>query len=317
MTSGGPPPVRAGAASCLSWYCRRVTQLRPFARDIIPATGGPITVEKRTRASTRAACRTPISHGNAVVALYTGGQLRMELNGEHDLRAGDLLLVPAGQPHRALDRRPSEFWGLSFYMPSFAASGAESLLEPFERVRDGASPGGQIPAARQGHLQGLFEELERVGREPRPSDSLGGVQSCLLTLILADVEQASRSRVAGAPRPGPARHSVVGSALRFIERNCLGQLTLGAVAAAVGRSPAYVTTALTRATGRSAVQWMVSGRMAEARRLLLHSDERVDVVAERVGYADATHFIRMFRREHGSTPAAWRAEQLRAAGSGG
>jgi AraC-like DNA-binding protein len=50
---------------------------------------------------------------------------------------------------------------------------------------------------------------------------------------------------------------------------------------------------------------------AEARRLLLHGDERVDVVAERVGYADATHFIRMFRREHGVTPAAWRAAQRR------
>jgi AraC-like DNA-binding protein len=240
----------------------------------------------------------------------------MELNGEHDLRAGDLLLVPAGQPHRALDRRPSELWGLSFYMPSFVASGAESLLEPFERVRDGASPVVRIPTARQAHLQALFEELERVGREPRSSDSLGVVQGCLLTLILADVEQAARSLVAGPSRPGPSSQGVVGSALRFIERNCLGQLTLGAVAAAVGRSPAYVTTALTRATGRSAVQWMVSGRMAEARRLLLHSGERVEVVAERVGYADATHFIRMFRREHGATPAAWRAEQLRAARAG-
>lgn len=47
--------------------------------------------------------------------------------------------------------------------------------------------------------------------------------------------------------------------------------------------------------------------MAEARRLLLHSDEMIDVVAERVGYADPTHFIRMFQRENGATPAAWRA----------
>ena len=51
--------------------------------------------------------------------------------------------------------------------------------------------------------------------------------------------------------------------------------------------------------------------MAEARRLLLHSDEMIDVIAERVGYADATHFIRMFRREHGATPAAWRTLQAR------
>jgi AraC family transcriptional regulator, transcriptional activator of pobA len=53
--------------------------------------------------------------------------------------------------------------------------------------------------------------------------------------------------------------------------------------------------------------------MAEARRLLAASDERVENIAERVGYADATHFIRLFRRRHGSTPTAWRAAQLRLA----
>ena len=47
--------------------------------------------------------------------------------------------------------------------------------------------------------------------------------------------------------------------------------------------------------------------MAEARRLLLHSDLAVEAIAERIGYADSTHFVRMFRREHRHTPAAWRA----------
>jgi AraC-like DNA-binding protein len=42
----------------------------------------------------------------------------------------------------------------------------------------------------------------------------------------------------------------------------------------------------------------------------LHSGERIDIIAERVGYADPTHFIRMFRREHGTTPAAWRNTQI-------
>ena len=44
----------------------------------------------------------------------------------------------------------------------------------------------------------------------------------------------------------------------------------------------------------------------------LHSSERVDVISEQVGYADVTHFIRLFRRAHGATPAAWRAAQRRA-----
>lgn len=47
---------------------------------------------------------------------------------------------------------------------------------------------------------------------------------------------------------------------------------------------------------------------------LLEPFERVraGASAERVGYADPTHFVRTFRREHGTTPAAWRAAQRRA-----
>jgi AraC family transcriptional regulator, transcriptional activator of pobA len=36
----------------------------------------------------------------------------------------------------------------------------------------------------------------------------------------------------------------------------------------------------------------------------------VEVIAERVGYADSTHFIRLFRRQHGVTPTAWRTQRL-------
>lgn len=232
----------------------------------------------------------------------------MEQNGEWTLTAGDVLLVPAGQPHRTLERRHPEYWALDFCVTCFAAEGGAALLEPFERVRGGASAVVRIPAARHGFLEVLFQELEELGRAPRSGgDALSAVQRSLLTLILNEVDQAARSEAARASTAGS---SVVVDSLRFIERNCLRPLTLNEVAAAVGRSPTYVTSALTKATGRSAVEWIVSGRMAEARRLLLHSDEMVDVIAERVGYADATHFIRMFRREHGATPAAWRAAQL-------
>jgi len=133
------------------------------------------------------------------------------------------------------------------------------------------------------------------------------VTRSLLTLILEEV-----ARAATWPDRIARSSDVVSESLRFIERRCLGPLTLDDVAAAVNRTPSYVTTALRRATGRTAVAWIIAGRMAEARRRLLHSDENVDVIAERVGYSDATHFIRMFRRAHdGATPAAWRAQHGR------
>jgi AraC-like DNA-binding protein len=247
-----------------------------------------------------------VTHTYAALAFYTGGRSRVELNGEWTLGAGDVLLVPPGEPHRMLDVQRPELWGLAFCVPCFAVDGAAGLLAPFERVRDGAAAVVRIPADRHAFLEALFRELEDA--QPRgPGDTIDAVQRSLLTLILNEVGRAA----GGAASAEAPRRSVVVDSLRFIERNCLRRLTLADVAEAVGRSPAYVTSALKQATGRSAGEWVLSGRMAEARRLLLHSDERVDIVAERVGYADATHFIRMFRREHGATPAAWRAAQGR------
>ena len=100
---------------------------------------------------------------------------------------------------------------------------------------------------------------------------------------------------------------VAGDALRYIERHCFEPISLSDVAAALHRSPGHVTTALKRATGKTVGAWIMAGRLAEARNRLLHSDEMIDVIAERVGYGDVTHFIRLFRREHGITPAAWRS----------
>lgn len=272
-------------------------------------SGWPVVAARQSHGDEGPPCRAAVTHSYAALAFYTGGRSRVEQNGEWNLREGDVLLVPAGAPHRMLERQRPELWGLAFCVPCFAADAAASLLEPFERVRDGGAAVVHIPSARHEYLQGLFRELEANCGAPRgPSDTLEAIQRSLLTLILAEVDRAKSS---SEPRHAIGA-GVAAKALRFIERNCLRRLTLDDVAAAIGRSPTYVTTALAQATGRSAGDWITSGRMAEARRLLLHSDERVDVVAERVGYADATHFIRMFRRAHGATPAAWRAARTRA-----
>ena len=288
-----------------------VAALRPIPFEPMPGDGWPVVATHLTCLQDRLArpCRRPATHSFAVLTFFTGGQARVEQNGQWELAAGDALLIPAGQPHRMLETRQPDCWGLSFCVPCIAGDEAAALLTPFEKVRDGGSAVVPIPTGRHGFLEGLFRELTALGPgTQRGAEARAAVQRSLLTLILNEVERAA-SALDDSVRAGTG--GVVTESLRFIERNCLRRLTLSEVAAAVGRSPAYVTAALSRATGRSAVQWIVSGRMAEARRLLLHSSEPVDVIAERVGYADSTHFIRMFRREQGETPAAWRAARLR------
>ncbi|WP_437603207.1 helix-turn-helix domain-containing protein [Sorangium sp. So ce590] len=248
--------------------------------------------------------RSPAVHTYVALALHVGGRMRVEHRGEFELRAGHLHLIPAGDAHRVLSASRPDVWGIGFCRTCLDPARYGDLLAPLDRVRHGASPVVELPGARQAYVLDLLRELER---EQQAVGVLPVVAESLLALVLAEVVRASgTARAAPMPRP-----SIVGEALAVIEARCLGPLSLKEVAAAVRRTPAHVTTAVKQATGRTVVAWIVEGRLAEARRRLLATDEYVDVISERVGYADPSHFVRLFRRHHGVTPAAWRAQHRR------
>jgi AraC-like DNA-binding protein len=48
-------------------------------------------------------------------------------------------------------------------------------------------------------------------------------------------------------------------------------------------------------------------RLVEASRLLLSSGESVQSIAERCGFTDRSHLLRMFRRQYGKTPTEFRS----------
>lgn len=268
------------------------------AHDEGQGGGASITVTRR-RLPDGATRARPVVHQFSALAFYTAGSAQVEQRVRWQLRAGDVLIVPAGEPHRAVNAAGAEFWGLSLCGPCLPRAQATHLLAPFDRVRAGAAAVVHVPRRRRAYLSRLFRELQaEVSRSTKTAED---VRHSLLTLIVHEVEQATT----GTPQDVPAS-GVVADALRVIERQCLGPLPLADIAAAVGRSPAHLTTMLRRATGRTAGEWITTFRMAQARHLLLHADLPVDEVAARVGYGDVTHFIRTFRKAHGATPAAWR-----------
>lgn len=244
---------------------------------------------------------TPATHTHATLVFQTAGHSTFEQNGLWRLEAGDVIIIPAGQPHRRVGAQEARYWGFGVNMPYFDAHEASELANPFEHVRRGASAVASLPLSRREYTFGLLREL--AVQSSASVQANHAVQQSLVTLILYEVTSARGELAAPLMRD----IDVVNDALRFIEHNCLQPLTPRDVARAVGRSAAYVTTALSRTTGKSAGEWIVAHKMAQARALLRHSDASVSAIAERVGYADATHFIRMFRRDAGLTPAAFRA----------
>lgn len=247
-------------------------------------------------------------HSYAVIFLVMRGQSKMRHAGELVLRAGDVHIIPPGDPHGTVHFDDVEGWALAFHPEAFphedpSWGSHEGLrLGPLLRIRSGCHPVLRPNATQRQRLERWMQLLEsELTSEERSRDE---AMSALLRLVLIELERmASPEATPEPPGLGLARR-----ALTHIETNALGPLSLTDVARAVERSATHVASVVRKETGRTVGQWILEYRMAEARRRLRGTDEQVDIIAERVGYADATHFIRLFRRAHGLTPAAWRRQ---------
>ena len=112
----------------------------PIRREDLHDADMPVFVAQRSMNDPHSSRGAPVTHSFAALAFYTGGQARVQQRGRWLLERGDVLIVPAGEPHRLIEAQQAEFWGLGFCVSCFAADDSGLLLEPFERVRSGAAP---------------------------------------------------------------------------------------------------------------------------------------------------------------------------------
>ncbi|MEB3220256.1 MAG: DNA-binding response regulator [Nostocales cyanobacterium 94392] len=100
--------------------------------------------------------------------------------------------------------------------------------------------------------------------------------------------------------------SLLNEVFQFIEENYHQQINLGDVAEAVGYTATYLTNLVKRQTQKGIYGWIIERRMAEARSLLIKTDQSVSWIAAKVGYPDSGHFSRLFRQNYSISPKAWR-----------
>ena len=96
-------------------------------------------------------------------------------------------------------------------------------------------------------------------------------------------------------------------ALDYIHDNLTANLSLEDMAAEAAMSRFHFVRAFTKALGRSPLQYVIHERMELAKLFLKTTCLPISSVAARVGYEDVSRFGQHFRRQTGTTPAAFRA----------
>jgi AraC family transcriptional regulator len=239
-------------------------------------------------------------HESFCIAAVTRGTFQYRTtHGTATLAPGALLLGNAGwcfecgHEHGIGDRCVS-FHFSPEYLEGIVAAVPRARRLAFEASRLAPSPSLMPLIAAAETAEGDAMELEEVA------------------LRLAGMVAASLARTRmTVTTPTRRDERRVSEALRRMEAQAQGPISLAALAGGAAMSPYHFLRTFRSVVGITPYQFVLGQRLRRAAVKLRHSDESVSSIAYNAGFCDLSTFNRRFRRIMGVTPTAYRRERRR------
>ncbi|MCP4620832.1 MAG: helix-turn-helix transcriptional regulator [Bradyrhizobium sp.] len=221
-----------------------------------------------------------------------------------DVRAGATYLYDLKRDPRYVIDKP--FHSLFFYVPRSALDGiAEQFGAP--RVGDLACELGV------GHddavIRHLGASLQQGLRRQEETNQLF-VDHMMLALTAHVAKTYGGLRGTGAANRGGLAPWQVKRACERLEADLGAKLSLQQIAAELDLSVSHFSRAFRNSTGLPPHQWLVRQRVEAAKRLMGVRDLSLSEIAISAGFANQSHFTRVFSAVVGVSPGVWRREAL-------
>lgn len=249
----------------------------------------------------------PQPHAHPFYELYylLEGERVYSMNGQLlNASKGDLILINPHDVHiTSKGSIPSFERILVGFSPSFATGmelGICGLL-PFERSRLL-----HVPESEQPEIQRLLEQMLQECKDRRPYYEI--VVRSLLAQLLINIHRALEMTRQMTPEPIHPMHDKITEVARYVNTHYDEPLTLEEAAARFYISPSYLSRMFSRLTGFRFSEYLRVVRVREAQRRLLSTQERVQFIAEKVGFEHTAHFNKTFKQVTGTTPLRYRKE---------
>lgn len=257
--------------------------------------------------------------------MVLSGSCNVSVGGEvFELRALDLLLLPAGQRHTVYD-------GKTRAARDVRAVSAE-IRQGVSRPRDAATTVGLVsghfefdrearglfartlPAVLRGsvrgHADGALAELSGVlARELHHSRP--GTETIVARLAEVFLVQALRAHFEQVESGNGLLSAMfeprLNAGLRLMHARWNEPLALARIAAAAGMSRSSFAERFKTVTGTSPMSYLAHWRLLKSRRLLVDRELSIARVATLCGHRSTEGYSRAFKRAFGLSPARWRA----------
>lgn len=248
-----------------------------------------------------------------VLIVVLKGTLYLRVDGENvAVHAGQYILLHAGGQHEGW--KPSE-GELSYFWVHFSvhpAENTETNSHSKESVNYYHFPEfGTLPASQR--VTTLFRQLLDLARtwQQEQGQMLDYCCSMLLMELTLEIQREKDKEdvlgtLTGSDRGGLSVQQTIREATDYITMNCHKQLTPTMVAQHLNYNPDYFASLFRKQTGMTVTQYLNRMRIELAKRLLINENVSIKEAAYSSGFQDEKYFMRIFKRQEGMTPLAYK-----------
>lgn len=219
---------------------------------------------------------------------------------------GSVLVLRPGQVHSFGSHDGWDGWMVLFrseFLPSEAQTAADILpATSLDRLPDHLS---LQPSDFHAVCEAIARMQEDATRDA-PVHALLRYQLCALLLRLSVLLDREAGTEVGRT-PGLRRYARF---RKLVEQNYSGWHQVSVYAEALGCTVKSLTRATLEATSESAKNVIAARIALEAKRILAHTDRPVYLIADGLGFVEATNFAKFFKRETGFTPVGFRRAHM-------
>lgn len=244
------------------------------------------------------------SHDHLEMAFVLSGEGKYRLNDEIvPVSEGDLLIINPGVKHQALACPEAELPATEFFV------GAAHIRIPGLANNEIPIPGGGHVMHTTGELrQKLFricssmEAENAVCRQGRYFMLKAYLMQMLLYVIREQCEPVEAPK--GYAFESVNRKYVVEKMVTYFEDHYNEKISLDLIAENMYLSPFYISKIFKSETGDTPIHHLINIRLEKAKELLESGYKgSVREVAAMVGYDDAYHFSKLFKKHYGVSPS--------------
>lgn len=244
------------------------------------------------------------SHDFLEVAYILSGEGKYRINDKiYAVKEGDLIIINPGVKHQALLCPEAETPATEFFVgfSNIRISGCPDNFMPLPEGKHILHTTGEL-SQRLFKICASMEAENAVRRQGRYFMLKSYLVQLLLLVIREQCEPMERPK--GYAFESAGKKYVAEQVINYIEDHYSEKISLDQIAENMYLSPFYISRIFKGETGNTPIRHLINIRLEKAKRLLENGYQgSIQEVAALVGYDDAYHFSKLFKKKYGISPS--------------